>query len=171
MKPDQIFFKDLSASRTRVTQRVAELCAIGLHAEMPPHEDRPHSDVRMEYADSGDMWVCGRVEHKIRELHFTNRADFPYPTVIIDEQYKIDDKSDLPLAYVIENKQGTCAAVIYGWQRDLWRLERKWDRRAGRYGTFYTIDKRYVRFCKPQDAVVCARQPATKTGAQHDTPL
>lgn len=152
MKPSPEFFTDLGASRTRVAQRVEELCAMGLYAETHPHEDRPHSSVRMDYADNGDLWLCARVEHKIRELHFTGRDDYPYRTIIVDEQYKVDRRTDAVLAYIIENKPGTCAAVVYGWQRDLWKLERIWDNRANRYGMFYTIDKAHVRFCKPQEA-------------------
>jgi hypothetical protein len=152
MKADAPFFADLNASRTIVAQRVQELCDMGFYAETTPHVDRPDSSVRMQYGDSGDFMLCARVEHKKRKLRFTGKDDYPFNTVIIDEKYKIDNKEDAPLAYIIENTAGTCAAVVYGWTRPHWKIERLWDSKAGRYGDFYVIDKKYVRFCKPQHA-------------------
>lgn len=154
MKSNAAFFNDLHISRRRVVERVDDLCARGLHAEVVEQEDRPHSAVRMQYGDDGDFFVCGRVEHKIRKLNFTCCADFPYDTIIVDEKYKVDRRSDAVLAYIIENQTGTCAAVIYGWQRAQWKVERRFDRVANRSGEFYTICKTLVRFCNPKDALI-----------------
>jgi hypothetical protein len=152
MKTDASFFADLNTSRAIVAQRVQELCDMGLYAEMTPHTDRPDSSVRMQYGDDGDFMVCGRVEHKRRKLRFQGKDSYPYDTIFIDEQYKVDNKSDVPLAYIIENADGTCAAVIYGWTRPLWQIERRWDPHAERHANFYVIHKDHVRFCKPQHA-------------------
>lgn len=161
MKSDTAFFNDLDCSRSVVQKLVDDLRANGLHAEIPEHTDRPDNSVRMQYADSGDFFVCGRVEHKIRKLHFTCLEDFPFPTVIIDEQYKVDARSDAFLAYIIENRTGTCAVVVYNWQRPQWRVERLFDSVAGRFGNFYTIDKKLVRFCRPQDALILSTTGVT----------
>lgn len=155
MKSDAAFLADLRQSREIVARRAQEFRALGLVAEVVDHEDRPDSAVRMQYGDSGDLVVAGRVEHKRRRLHFTGAHDYPYQTIFIDEQYKIDSKDDVAMAYIIENMAGTCAAVVHGFTRRLWRLEKKWDATAKRFGTFYTIDKQHVRFCPPQETFVC----------------
>lgn len=149
MKDNTEFIRDLGASRMAVNEFAERLRRHGIHAWLPPERTRPDASVRREYADAGDLMVQGRVEHKVRNnLHFTCRDDYPYPTVIVDEVYKEDAKADEPvLAYVIENADRTHAAVVYGWTRDKWQIETRRDAIQGRDCDFYTIDKRWVRFC------------------------
>ena len=149
MKSDGEFIRDLGSSRVAVNDFADRLRQLGLQAWLPPERIRPVTEVRKDYADEGDIMVQGRVEHKVRtNLHFTCRDDYPYQTVIVDEVYKEDCKSaDRVLAYVIENKFRTHAAVVYGWTRDKWQVERKADPIQKRECDFYTIDKRWVRFC------------------------
>lgn len=156
MKSDTAFLRDLSASRSRVAEFAQQMCDVGLYAEVPPQQTRPDSSVRMRYGDSGDIMLCGRVEHKVRNLMFCNCDSFPYPTVIVDEKYKVDRATDAPLAYVIENRDGSCAAVVYGYTRPYWKLERRWDPQQERECDFYVIDKKHVRFCKPAEVFYCA---------------
>jgi hypothetical protein len=154
MKDDQQFIRDLSTSRIAVNEFASRLRDKGWQIWLPPESVRPDSTVRREYGDTGDIMVQGRVEHKVRtNLHFTCRDDYPYDTVIVDEVYKEDSKADDPvLAYIIENANRTHAAVVYGWKRHLWQIERRRDPIQGRECDFYTIHKDHVRFCHPSDA-------------------
>lgn len=107
---------------------------------------QPPLDVREP--DNGDMLLIGRVEHKVRDLKFTCREDYPYSTVIIDEAYKIDNKPDKVLMYVIENVEGTHAAIVYGFTKSAWKVEEKYDQKRERMCKNYEVDKNIVRFCK-----------------------
>ena len=154
MKDSSSFLRDLSTSRMAVNEFAQRLREKGLQIWLPPESVRPDASVRRAFADDGDLMVQGRVEHKVRtNLHFTCRDDYPYATVIVDEVYKEDAKADdRVLAYVIENAARTNAAVVYGWTRDKWQIERRHDPIQGRECDFYTIDKAFVRFCSPADA-------------------
>jgi hypothetical protein len=156
MKSDAAFLRDLAASRSAVTRFAQQMCDVGFHAEATPQETRPTAAVRMKYGDSGDLMLCGRVEHKVRDLNFEDADSYRYATVIVDEKYKVDRAVDPPLAYVIENRDGSCAAVVYGYTRPHWKVERRWDAKQDRECLFYTIDKKYVRFCRPEEAFYCA---------------
>jgi hypothetical protein len=154
MKSDQQFLCDLSASRRAVNDFADKLRQTGMQVWLPPQRTRPDATVREQYADNGDLMVQGRVEHKVRtNLHFTSREDYPYPTVIVDEAYKVDAKADTPvLAYIIENASRTVAAVVYGWTRKHWQVEEVYDPKQGRKCRNYTVPKQHVRFCEPQEA-------------------
>ena len=154
MKDDSSFLRDLSSSRLAVNEFAARFREKGVTIWLPPERTRPDASVRSQYADHGDLMIQGRVEHKVRtNLQFTKREDYPYATVIVDEAYKEDEKAcDPPLMYVIENKTRTHAAIVYGWTRKFWSLERKFDPIQGRECVFYTVCKQNVRFC-PVDEV------------------
>ncbi len=149
MKDSERFLSDLSSSRIAVNQFADLARRKGFSAWLPPDRTRPDASVRAEYADAGDMMLQGRVEHKVRtNLRFTCRDDYPYQTVIVDEAYKEDAKSEDPvLMYVIENADRTHAAVVYGWTRSRWKIESRHDPIQGRVCDFYTLDKSLVRFC------------------------
>ncbi len=148
MKDDSRFLGDLNASRKAVNEFAGKVRSTGIQAWLPPERTRPDAAVRSEYADSGDLMVQGRVEHKVRtNLNFTCRDDYKYDTVIVDEVYKEDAKASEPvLAYVIENAKRTHAAIVYGWTRDHWAIERRNDPIQGRECDFYVVPKRLVRF-------------------------
>ena len=154
MKDSNSFLRDLATSRVAVNEFAQRMRDKGLQVWLPPESVRPDASVRREYADNGDLMVQGRVEHKVRtNLHFTSREDYPYPTVIVDEAYKVDAKADTPvLAYIIENASRTVAAVVYGWTRKHWQVEEVYDPKQGRRCRNYTVPKQHVRFCEPQEA-------------------
>jgi hypothetical protein len=150
VKDSNSFIRDLGQSRMAVNEFAARCRQKGVAVWLPPERTRPDESVRAQYADDGDLMVQGRVEHKVRtNLQFTCRADYPYPTVIVDEVYKEDEKAgDPPLMYVIEDKTRTHAAIVYGWTRKHWQQETKHDPIQNRECVFYTVDKRHVRFCQ-----------------------
>jgi hypothetical protein len=149
VKDSNSFLRDLSTSRVAVNEFAQRMRGKGLQVWLPPESVRPDASVRRDYADDGDLMVQGRVEHKVRTtLDFTCRDDFPYDTVIVDEVYKEDAKSDsLLICYVFENANRTHAAVVYGWTRKAWLVERRPDSIQGRDCDFYTVPKSMVRFC------------------------
>lgn len=152
MKSDENFLNDLESSRRAVNEFAEKLRQKGFEVWLPPQRTRPDAAQREEYADAGDMMVPVRVEHKVRNLHFHSREDYPYPTVIVDEAYKVESKeSDPVFLYVIENAERTAAAVVYGWTRRHWQIEEVYDAKQNRKCRNYTVPVKYVRFCDPQE--------------------
>jgi hypothetical protein len=146
------FLKDFRSSITAVNTFAAILRTKGVQVWLPPTQVTPDFESRMEYADSGDMMIHLRAEHKVRNLKFTCREDFPYPTLIIDEKYKVDSKADSPLlAYFIQSEDGQCVACVYGHTKHRWQVEPVYDKLQGRTCHNYTIPIQFVRFCKPEE--------------------
>ena len=87
--------------------------------------ERPTAEERGDYADR-DLFVNGYgIEVKQRpELDFKDAADFPYPTVIIDEKRKFDGMDPPPSMYVCVNNNLTCALAF-----DVRRTRARWDAR------------------------------------------
>lgn len=149
MKSDENFLRDLSKSRQAVNNFALIQQSKGVQIWLPPEQTRPDSSQRMEYADSGDMILQMRIEHKSISLEFTSREDFPNPSIIVDEKYKYDSKSKTPvLMYVLQSANKTHAAIVYGFTRDKWTTKDIFDRKQNRNCTMYMCDKKYIRFCK-----------------------
>ena len=154
MKDEERFLRDLERSRQAVNEFAARAAADGIQVWLPPERTRPDEESRREYSDNGDMMVQGRIEHKIRDLDFTHRGNYPYDTVFIDEVYNADQKVGTPLLYVIENRARTHAAVVYGFTRPDWTIVTKFDAAQNRECRFYAAHKNKVRFCKVEDVFV-----------------
>lgn len=153
MKSSEAFLRDLSTSRQRVNSFAAAHASRGVSIWLPPEVVRPEEAERFDFSDDGDLMVSLRVEHKVRGFDFTCRDDFPYATVIVDERYKEDRKaSERPLGVlVVESADGQCAAVVYGWTRPHWTIERRFDAAQQRECEFYAVEKNRVRFCRPEE--------------------
>lgn len=143
---DQDYINSYKESRIRVNRfaNIAQDSKINLML-MP----QPPLDVREP--DHGDMMALARVEHKVRHFDFTCREDYPYPSVLIDEMYKVQNKQDKAFMYVIENKAGTHAAVVYSFTRKEWRTKDFYDWKRSRNTVSFHIDKSLVRFCKIEE--------------------
>lgn len=160
MKSNAQFLEDLSRSDASVAEFAALLRSNGVRTFLPPGLHYPAGQMasdgrRVIYSDKGDMTIQARVEHKVRSLNFTSRDDYPFKTVFIDEKYKIDNqkKDDALLAYVIQNKSGTRIAVIYGWTKRYWQVERVFDPKQQRHCENYAVPLAHVRFCDPSDFI------------------
>lgn len=149
MKSDELFLKELAESRDAVHRFAWKCRKDGILAWVAPERTRPDASQRNEYSDSGDLMVQGRVEHKNRKkLTFTSSDDYPFRTVFVCEVRREPGNSeDEPLAYVIENADGTHAAVVYGWTRDKWEKENVFDKKSNKRVAVFSVDKKYVRFC------------------------
>ena len=109
---------------------------------------KPQADFDAKEPDEGDLTVVARVEHKVRYFDFTSRDDYPYQSVFIDEVYKVNNKQDKVLMYILENKAGTHAAVVYGFTYPQWKIKDIYDHKRGRTCANFQVDKSLVRFCK-----------------------
>lgn len=152
MKTDEKFIRDLNKSRNAVNNFALIQRQKGVQIWLPPEQTRPDSSQRMDYADTGDMMVQMRIEHKSISLLFTNRNDFPNDSIIVDEKYKYDSKSATPvLMYVLQSANKTHAAVVYGFTHNRWTTKDIYDKNQNRNCTMYMCDKKYIRFCKTED--------------------
>jgi len=163
VKADKDFIDSFHASRARVSRFVATQRNLGVDIEELDSELRPHSGVRSEFADDGDMRATFTIEHKASGYDFTKRDTFPFLRVIVDEKYKYDAKPKPPLAYVMENRAGTWAAVTYAFTRPGWKTMSKYSEEQGRDATYYVCPVELVRFC-PVSEVFWA-EPAAQNGA------
>ena len=155
MKTHDQFVTDLNRSRQSLNNLALAASEAGFSLLIKPSSTAPDRESRNAHRDKGDAVIVAPIEHKHRvDLEFTCRKDYKFDTVIVDEQYKIDEKGpkDRPLMYVILNSDETHAAVVYGWTRKHWRVENLPDGKAGRRGNFYTCRKDVVRFC-PVDRI------------------
>lgn len=88
----------------------------GLPARMPALEVRDHISQARQYRNQADIWVAHlRVEVKSLGTMFTNRWDWPYPTVRLDPVKKYRAKRPTPVAYVfISRETGGMVAIMCG---------------------------------------------------------
>lgn len=143
---DQEYINNYKQSRERVNRFAYITLKSNVNISLLP---QPPLNIREQ--DQGDLMFFGRIEHKVRDLDFTCREDYKYQTVIIDEKYKIENKNDKVFMYIIENKSGTHAAIVYGFTRSLWRISDFYDWKRSKSNPSYHIDKSHVRFCKIEE--------------------
>jgi hypothetical protein len=152
VKPVADFLQAFRSSQRAVEKFAATLRKKNVPVWLPPTQMTPDVESRMDYADVGDMMIQLRAEHKVRGIKFSSRADFPYPTLIIDEKYKVDSKASTPLfAYFIESSDGQCVACVYGHTQHRWKVDEVFDKAQGRKCVNYVVPIEFVRFCKPEE--------------------
>jgi len=88
VKPDAIFIDNLR--RAEQVERLLYTLLRPLNAELRPKPlITTGKKIVIGFEDDGDLTFTGRVECKHRKIKFTGKEDFPYPTVILDETYKL----------------------------------------------------------------------------------
>ncbi|MFA5054071.1 MAG: hypothetical protein WC565_08425 [Parcubacteria group bacterium] len=138
MKAEGAFLTALAESAASVNLCAAWLARHGYQTRIVPTVVRPDSSVRMQYGDGGDIEITKRVEVKQRSLPFTSASDYPYPTVLVDEVYKVDRLGMTGLdGYMIVNSDGTVACVVKKATRPHWSVESRWDSSQSRQCEFY----------------------------------
>jgi hypothetical protein len=95
----------------------------GLPVLLRPLYQSPTFEQRADYADDGDLGVVLGVEVKRRRLLFTGKADYPYPTAIIEAVPSYDKKRPSPYCYVLLNQSMTAGLVV-----DVGRTRRHWQK-------------------------------------------
>lgn len=135
---DPTFVQDLLDSQSHVIRVGNWLEMCGYEVEIADIKVRDDVRNMAKFADNGDLFVSGnRLEAKQRMLDFTSREDFPYPTIIVDVAHTWDKADQKPLAYILTNKETSCALVVLGSTFEHWKKVNKWDRQKKRHRTFY----------------------------------
>lgn len=150
---DPTFVDDLRDSQIAVDVVARHLSGLGYPVHVNPVQVRPDPSVRAEYADKGDLVISQVIEVKHRkELSFTGKADFPYPSIIVDVCHTFDRARPKPYAYVILNKPMTVAFVIRSATRARWFKTEKFDRHANRTRSFYECPIEHVEIMRIEAA-------------------
>lgn len=135
---DPTFLADLRESRKAVELVARWLSGRGYPVVVRPTFERPDPSRAAEFSDDGDIEIMQRVEVKQRKtLTFTSKADFPYPSVIVDACHCYDQARPKPYAYVIVNREFSAAFVVKCSTRQQWARVKKLDRQKQREREFY----------------------------------
>ena len=159
MKNDAAFVEDWNKSHIYVWAVGQWLRGRGYDVSIKPSVLRPDAASRHKFFDDGDLAITQRIEVKHRpSLTFTCAQDYPYPTVFLDETYKIDRHPPQSLfAYIILNAEGSACCVILSGTRSHWVKETIFDKVQNRECENYAC---------PVDR--CKFFPLTQKGDAHD---
>ena len=149
MKTDLEFASELDKSSKYVSIVASWMAKENCDVVIKPVVFRPDFESRNAFADSGDIEIRQRVEVKHRMLSFTSCEDYPYATVIVDEQYKIDRIPKGKLwGYVIVDNDCSHACCIKPSTFDSWITKEMFDKKDRQNRTFYVCPKELCFFCK-----------------------
>lgn len=137
MKTDEQFIHDLKASMPSVWQAARWFHSRGYQAIVQPLHIRPDVSQRLQYSDGGDLFVLQRVEVKHRSIQFTCRADYPYPTLIVDDANVWDKANPKPYMHIIFSKDCQHAALIMGSTCKSWQRTSHFDEKSKGRREFY----------------------------------
>lgn len=159
MKTDRDFYNDYNFGM-EWHQKVHS----ALHGRNPdiwipkPHTTLIEGKV-LGFADDGDIAATCLIQPKRRKIDFTCQRDYPYPTIFIDEEYKLksDHISDadyfaLPEkerlahlkwfhSYWISNRDMTHCALVIPASKRYWTLDRHWSKPDRRWVTSWAVPK------------------------------
>ena len=142
------FFNDLKSSQASVAAVASWMAEHDCNVVIKPTLVAPSKDLRHEYIDSGDIEIRQRVEVKHRSIAFTSAEDYPYPTIIVDEAYKVDRIPRGQLwGYIIVNKACTHVCCLLADTKGHWTMQVKHDRKQDEPRRFYVCPVRYGIFC------------------------
>jgi hypothetical protein len=145
-RDDPGFVADLHKSQESVWAVARWLGTLGHHVTIRALRIRPAAEQMGEFADDGDIEIVQRVEVKARRLDFTSADDYPFPTIIVDVAHTWDNATPKPLAYVILNRAGTHAAIVYGQTSPKWVKTERFDAGKNRTRTFYESPVSLAKF-------------------------
>lgn len=141
MKTDAAFLASLANSESAVLSMGKWLRGLGADVLMRPTVARPEYKSRMAYVDAGDLEIRLRVEVKHRDIEFTSAADYPYPTVLVDEARKAEQHSTLTLwGYLIVSRSRTHFCFISATTKKHWTVVKLYDRFDGAVVEFMEVD-------------------------------
>lgn len=145
---DPTFLADLRNSRGAVMVAAEWLSAKGYPVVVRPTFERPDASQMAAYADDGDLEIIQRVEVKRRvSMTFTSKADFTYPTLIVDACPCYDNARPKPYAYIILNRDCTAAFIVNVRETfSKWVRTEKTDRFKNRVRAFYECPMSLVTF-------------------------
>lgn len=128
---------ELFVSQLREGHEFAELVAErlrgrGIAARVTPMEIRSDIDDRHRFADEHDLTVGRhrdiRIDVKSRNLAFTDAADYPYPTALVDTVSGWEAKTYKPAAIVLVSQITRAMVVVPRSTEGSWTIRRRSDR-------------------------------------------
>lgn len=149
MKSEREFIDALNQSGGTVAMVASWMMLHGCDVMIRPTLIRPDFESRNKFADSGDLEIRLRVEVKQRSIAFTSVEDYPYPTVFVDEVFKVDRiKKGALWGYIIINAAKTHACCVKSETRKHWKKIVRFDNKDGQERSFYVCEKRLCHFCR-----------------------
>jgi hypothetical protein len=143
---DPNFISDLRASQESVRVVASWLASRGYETSVREIRERPSVAEMADYGDGGDIEIVQRIEVKQRKtLTFTDKEDFPYPSLIVDACHCFDRASPKPYAYFILNREMTVAFLVMSDTSKQWKRVTKLDRFKNRNRDFYECPLDLVR--------------------------
>lgn len=92
-----------------------------------------------------DLLVAGkRIEVKGRDLRFTGRDDYPFPTAFVGRRSRWDRRADDVLAVVLVSTVTRARVVAYVADRERWVVEECFDRITRREETSYACPREWL---------------------------
>jgi hypothetical protein len=147
VKADAAFLADFAESRRTVMQVGQWMADLGYDVHMPVAALRPAAETRAHYADDGDLVIQKVVEVKHRGIDFTSAADYPYPSVFVNERYKLTrERLAKVWGYVVVNRAETHVAVVLTTTYDKWLDIDAYDKNQDRMCTFAACPVGHVKF-------------------------
>jgi hypothetical protein len=142
MKSDKDFVKDWNKSHNAVSLIAEFLTRIGFDIQVPELKLRESSKDRLKYTDDGDL-LCEerRIEVKHSSKNFSCADDYPFRSIIIDEEYKIKDRLHTLKFYVIVSQDMKYAAFIKPKTSGSWVVKVGYDRYQERVCTWVKVPK------------------------------
>jgi hypothetical protein len=149
MKSDKEFVSALNKSTNTVSVIANFLFAQGLQVLIKPTIVRSNFEDRHNFIDDGDLEIRQRIEVKHRNIEFTNANDYPFSSVIVDEQFKIDRIPASHLwAYIVVNNSISHICLIKSGTRKHWETQKMYDKKEQEQRNFYVCPKELCFFMK-----------------------
>ena len=144
----EVFVRDFNRSKKSVRKVARALRRQGFKVRVPPMELTGIPDICDIYMQVNGELKQAEVKHS-RTLTFTSLDDINYKEVMIDSDYRIENREPGKLyAYFLCNKDLTKALIVKNYTRHLWHKEKKFVQREN-YGKgedkmFYFISREFV---------------------------
>lgn len=144
------FVKHLQESKAGVWQIANWLNDKGFDVTVTASGVSKGYEDRMDFVDSGDLYINQRVEVKSLSAEFTCKEDWPFgKELIVCAKHSYDNAIPKPYMYVLLSKAKTHAILIMGRNHKLWTVKKYKDKRyENMEQDFYISSVDHVNFVK-----------------------
>lgn len=141
------FLDRLSGSATGVMRVASWLAKRSFNVRITPMPVwATKAERQARWQDGGDIEIIKRIEVKRRAIPFTTAEDYPYPSVFIDEVYKVDEALRDVEYWVILNHDMSHMAMVRPSTRRHWLIEEHFDPIQKRVCRWYACPTDFVSF-------------------------
>ena len=142
------FLNHLDKSEKAVNVVATWLASMGYDVSINELKRAKNHENWHENIDNGDIILKQRIEVKQLSVNFSSINDWPFKEkFIVCAKHSFDNVDNKPLVYIILNKDGTYAAVVYGNTNKYWYVESRQDNRyIDVWQQFYLCPLSYVKF-------------------------